>query len=199
MKDDEPDDDCNPLFGFKNDRKKGFIPTGHIVDLQEFYSQRDSRFMKYGRTTGLTVDGQFETTEFFLNRKGYKKNVCAGDLCHIPYLYYCSSCEPVTNENQVDMSRIRNPRCEKCKENIKSDVTAAFWAYNCMAIRRNKKPFCEEGDSGALVFDDQGRVWGMVFGVFSAEGINFDFGLATPLSVILQALGRISGKTLTLW
>ena len=198
-KNNEPDNDHNPLIGFQNDRENGFVPTGHIVDLQEFDCHHDLKFMKYGRTTGLTVDGEFETTDFFLNRKGYKKDVCAGDLCHIPYILYCSSCKPVTNENQVDLSVITNPSCAKCNEGIKSDTTAAFWARNCMAIRKSRKPFCEEGDSGALVFDNKGHVWGMIFGVFEATGTNFVYGLATPLSVILQALGRISEKTLTLW
>ena len=198
-KDDEPDNDCNPLFGFKNDKENGFVPTGQIVDLEEFDCHRELKFMKYGRTTGLTFDGEFETTDFFLSREGYKNNVCAGDLCHVPYILYCSSCEQVTSENQVDLSCITNPSCARCNEEIKSDITSAFWAKNCMAIRRRKELFCKTGDSGALVFDNEGRVWGMVFGVFNAEGTNFDYGLATPLSVILQALGRISGKTFTLW
>jgi hypothetical protein len=232
-KDDELDDDFCPLYGFKNDKEKGFEPTGHIVDLQKFngpYDRvelvkdtelgassnkkadevklekedkinyyRDLKLMKIGRTTGLTVDGEFESTHFFLNRNGYKKNTCAGNLCHIPRILYCNNCEPVNKKNQVDLSCIERPFCTECKTEIKSNACTGFWAYNCMAIRRPKKPFCEEGDSGALVFDSQGRVWGMIFGVFSAEGINFDFGLATPISVVLKALGRISGKTLTLW
>ena len=229
-KDDEPDDDLCPLYGFKNDKEKGFEPTGHIVELQKFNSPNDTvelvkyaeldagsnkkadkvklekedetcdlKLMKIGRTTGLTVDGEFESTHFFLNRHGYKKNTCAGNLCHIPRILYCNNCEPVNEKNQVDLSCIKRPFCTKCKTEIKSNVCKGFWAKNCMAIRRPKKPFCEEGDSGALVFDGQGRVWGMIFGVFSAEGINFDFGLATPLDVVLKALGRISGKTLTLW
>ena len=203
-KDDEPDNDCNPLFGFKNDKRNGFAPTGRIVDVQKMNDSHDNgvKFMKYGRTTGLTVDGEFETANFFLNRKGYQKDVCAGDLCHIPYLLYCSSCEPVTNENQVDLShfaRSKLSKCARCNEEIKSDITSAFWARNCLAIRKRKEPFCKTGDSGALVFDDEGHVWGMILGVFEATGTNFDYGLATPLSVILQALRDISGKNLSLW
>jgi hypothetical protein len=197
-KDFEPEDDRCPMYGFKNDKDKGFVPTGHIVDLQEFDSHHDVKFLKIGRTTGLTVGGEFESTDFFVNLKGYRKNVCAGDLTNIPYILYCNSCEPLNENNQVDLSCIESC-CTKCKAKIGSNVCTAFWAKNCMAIRRPKKPFCEEGDSGALVFDSKGRVWGMIFGVFSAEGINLDFGLATPLSVVLKALGRISGKTLTLW
>ena len=197
-KDDEPKNNFCPLLGFKNNKDEGFAPTGCIVDLQEFDCHHELRLMKIGRTTGLTVDGEFETTNFFLNSTGYKKSTCAGNLNTIPYILYCNSCKPLTNENQVQMSCVRRPCCAKCKKEIKNKVTA-FWAYNCMAIRKPKKPFCEKGDSGALVFDSQGRVWGMIFGVFSAEGINFDFGLATPFSVVLQALGKISGKKLSLW
>ena len=197
-KDDEPRNDFCPLYGFKNDKENGFSPTGKIVDLREFDLHHDSRLIKIGRTTGLTVDGEFETTKFFLNFNGYQRNTCAGNLSRIPYIFYCNSCEPLTKDNQVDLTCIRRPCCAKCKKQIENNITVR-WAYNCMAIRKPKKPFCEEGDSGALVFDRQGRVWGMVFGVFSAEGINFDFGLATPFGVTLQALGKISGKNLTLW
>ncbi len=195
-KDDEPESDFCPLFGFT--REGVFAPTGEIVDLQEFDHQDDLGFMKIGRTTGLTDGGEFETTDFFVNCNGYKNNTCAGNLSSIPYILYCNSCEPLTNENQVHLRCIRRPRCGKCKNKIESEITA-LWAYNCMAIRKPKKPFCEEGDSGALVFDRQGRAWGMLFGVFSAEGINVDFGLAAPLGVTLQALERISGKKLELW
>ena len=197
-KDDEPENDCCPAFGFKNNEKVGFAPNGDIVDLQEFNSQHDLGFMKIGRTTGLTGAGELETTNFFLNRYGYKKNTCAGDLSHVPCRLYCSSCVPPTNENIVDASCIINPQCAKCKIEIESKMTA-LWAYNCMAIRKPKKPFCDEGDSGALVFDRQGRAWGMVFGMFQAEGINIDICLAAPLGVTLQALETISGKKLTLW
>ncbi len=178
-----------------------FTPTGEIVDLQNFDSQHEGKalgLMKIGRTTGLTGDGEFDTTNFFVNRYGFKKDTCAGDLSHVPCILYCNVCKPPTDDNQVDLSGMIKSCCAICNETIESNITA-LWAYNCMAIRRPKKPFCEKGDSGSLVFDSQGRAWGMIFGIFTADGINVDFGLAAPFSVTLQALERISGKKLTLW
>lgn len=201
-KDDEPKNYYCPLFGLKKIEleKGGFAPTGCIVDLQEFDCEDidDLGFMKIGRTTGLTGGGKFETTQFFLNRYGYKGNTCAGNLSHAPYILYCNSCKPVTNENEVDLSCIRKPQCAICNNEIES-ISTAFWAYNCMAIRTPQHSFCKKGDSGALVFDKQGRAWGMIFGVFNAEGINVDLVLAAPLGAIFRALEKILGKKLNLW
>ena len=198
----EIEDDCCPLYGFKNEKKVGFVPTGQIVDLKEFRKTDANGLMKIGRSTGLTEDGQLEDTNIFVNRFAYGKDVCAGNLCHVPYKFYCKSCEVVTNENQVDLSCMGKTFCAKCDKTIECGTkdSSASWAFNCMVIKGRKKPFCEKGDSGALVFDKRGRAWGMVFGVFNADGINIDYGLASPLSVTLQVLERISKKKqLTLW
>ena len=100
----EIEDDPCPLYGFKNEKKIGFVPTGHIVDLKEFRKTDANGLMKIGRSTGLTEDGQLEDTNMFVNRFAYSKDVCAGNLCNVPYKFYCKSCEVVTNENQVDLS-----------------------------------------------------------------------------------------------
>ena len=197
-KDDEPENDSCPVYGFKNN-EHGFTPTGEIVDLKNFHSQHeDLGLMKIGRTTGLTGGGELETTNFFVHRYGYKKNTCAGNLSHVPCILYCSGCEPVTDENLVELSCMMKPFCAKCNKQIESNITA-LWASNCMAIRKPMESFCKKGDSGALVFDSQGRAWGMVFGMFIAEGININFGLAAPLGVILQALEKRLERRLNLW
>ena len=204
-KEDEPENDCCPVFGFKNNKEHGFTPTGDIVDLKNFDSQHGKALglMKIGRTTGLTCGGELETTKFFVKLNGNKKVTCAGNLSRVPYILYCTGCEPVTDENLVELSCMKKPFCAKCNKQIESNITA-LWASNCMAIRKPMESFCKKGDSGALVFDSQGRAWGMVFGMFIAEGINFNFGLAAPFGVTLQALERrlgrrISAKKLNLW
>lgn len=200
----DKDTDSNrcTVFGFKINKDVGFAPTGEIVDLREFEDeQHDLQFMKIGRTTGLTDGGQVEISYFHVNVTGYEASTCAGTLLNVPYMLYCGNCRSQNNENKVDLSYFRGTQlCAKCRGEIRNkENTSALWACNCLAIRKRKKPFCEKGDSGALVFDEKGRAWGMVFGVFEAESIDCVFGLASPLCVTLQALEERLGEKLTLW
>ena len=204
-KDRESDSNRCAVFGFKIKKDVGFAPTGEIVDLRKFDDEQDgSQFMKIGQKTGLTDGGKVETLNFHVNVSGYEASTCAGTLRTFPYLLYCENCKPQNNENKVDLSCFPGTQhCAECKREIRNKVnTSALWACNCLAIRKQKKPFCEKGDSGALVFDQKGRAWGMVFGVFEvfeAKSINCVLGLASPLGVTLQALKKRLGEKLTLW
>ena len=69
-----------------------------------------------------------------------------------------------------------------------------FWALNCFSLRRRRGSFSTFGDSGSLVFDKNGRAWGLVFGKLG------DFSLISPLCVIVDALKRKAGlEELKLW
>ena len=200
-KEEQPENSRCPLFGFKKNIDTRFIPTGKIVDVEKFDDEESEklRFIKCGRTTGHTDGGQLETSNFYANLFGHEQKTCAGDLSDVPFKFFCSSCTQATNVNMVDFSCLEEKQfCFHCGGEIENEANT-LWAYNCLAIRKRQKSFCEEGDSGALVFDDQGRAWGIIFGVFAAEGINFDFGLASPLSATLQALENRLGKKLKLW
>ena len=45
---------------------------------------------------------------------------------------------------------------------------AIFLSYeDCIIVSSDAdKPFCDEGDSGSLFFDNDGRAWGVYFGVY---------------------------------
>ena len=76
----------------------------------------------------------------------------------------------------------------------------AFLARNCFLIRKRMRPFCEGGDEGALVFGNDGRAWGLIVGTFILPSLDYEFCLASPLSVVLKALEKQSGiKGLKLW
>ncbi|XP_028414796.1 uncharacterized protein LOC114537883 [Dendronephthya gigantea] len=208
-KDEQPENIQCPLFGFEKNIHTGFNPTGEIVDVENFGDEdlNELRFVKSGRTTGYTDNGQLETLNFFANRltfDSFQQWPCSANLSDVPFKFYCSTCTPVPNLNIVDLSCLRERQfCFNCRNEIENEVHT-FWAYNCLAIRSRRKPFSEKGDSGALVFDNQGRAWGMIFGFFAAEGINVDLGLASPLSVTLKALENKlekgeGGKKLKLW
>ena len=198
--DEQPENSRCPLFGFKKHIGTQFTPTGEIVDVTNFSDQdlKDLRFIKTGRTTGYTDGGQLEASNFFANLFGHQRETCAGDLSHVPFKFFCSSCTQVTNANMVDISCLKEKQpCSLCGDKIENKANI-LWAYNCLAIRKCQESFCEEGDSGALVFDDQGRAWGIIFGVFTVEFMNANFGLVSPLSVTLQALETRLGQKLKL-
>ena len=182
-------------------------PSGTIVDLEKFSQELEKtpepRFWKIGRTTGLTTNGIPESN-LFQNDHAYKRKICAGDLSVVPTSVFCCDCEKMTDENQVDVSCIEWPvSCAICSKEIGKDLglscTSASWKYNCLAVKTPEEKFCEKGDSGALVFDNLGRAWGILFGQFSIPGKNVRIGLAEPLSVALHSLGRLSGKKFKLW
>ncbi len=92
---------------------------------------------------------------------------------------------------------------ESKKSDVKDDVKDgvwSYWAHNCFVIRKNKEPFIKSGDSGAILFDNKGLAWGLVFGTFTHPLKNTDYCLASPLCVALKALEQeFDIKGLKLW
>ena len=75
----------------------------------------------------------------------------------------------------------------------------SFWARNCFLVGKRRERFSDEGDSGALVFDNEGRAWGLAIGSFDNLTENLS-SIISPLCVALDALKRKSGKEeLKLW
>ena len=75
----------------------------------------------------------------------------------------------------------------------------SLWARNCFLVGKRRTPFSEEGDSGALVFDNEGRAWGLAIGNFDNLTSNLS-SIISPLFVALDALKQKSGKKeLKLW
>lgn len=198
----EDETNCCRLYGF-TEKDVGMVPTAEIVKLEEFDTELQDeklRLIKKGRSTGLTDGGQLESRRFFKNRDGFQANTCVGKLTHFPFQLYCKNCFPVANENMqvVDISLLNEPSCCKCKTKMTSDdEISELWACNCLTIRKPVEPFAKKGDSGSLIFDNKGRTWGIVFGIFVMQDNNIC--LAAPLSTSLRALEKKSGKKLELW
>jgi hypothetical protein len=199
------------LYGFK---KNGEDMNGETVDLESFMSQlhtNDSKlsFMEFGRTTRFTEEGLIDASveELYLNIISAPQDTpCAPGLSHVPFVY-CKDCKQSTKCTWNIAKSEYVKTCDKCGNSMKgscgnsmkgSDEVSSFWARNFFVIRKSRKPFSEPGDSGPLVFGNDGRAWGLVFGEFAQN--DFIFSLASPLSVTLEALEQKSGrKGLKVW
>ena len=93
--------------------------------------------------------------------------------------------------------RMRQKECATCNKKLEKREIHSFWKYNCFVLRQHPKPFSEHGDSGSLIFDNHGRAWGLLHGMFDCNNILLT--LASPLDVSLKALEERYGKTLKLW
>ena len=194
------------LFGFEEQGTsdkivdfKGFINGVRTGDTEKL------RFKKYGRTTGFTDGGFIDgvVRDLFVaifddQNTAPGDNPIASVLSHVPYPF-CKNCKfSDTNERVLNYDKKKCTSCNKTLE--ESDQFGQFWARNCFVIRKRRKAFCDQGDSGALVFDEDGKAWGLLHGVFDDDTRNFFFGLASPLSFTLKALEQKSGKRgLKLW
>ena len=187
-----------PLYGFK--KIKDIIPNGETVDLETFFKEihpnsepeEKLSFLKIGRGTGLSYDGRIDTLDNWVER------VFVNGLSNAPFRY-CEKCKPSDiSETKLISHKYDGPqRCVKCNVKLEKCEVYTFWKHNCFVIRKRGKPFCEEGDSGSIIFDNRGRAWGLVHGVFHCN--DMILCLASPLSEALKALGEKCEKKLKLW
>jgi hypothetical protein len=198
-----------PLYGFKD--IKDIIPSGETIDLENGVKEireQDSHepekqltFMKIGRETGLTDEGRIDSSveKLFVKRvEAPEGNTWCSPLSHVECRYK-KECIPSDIRNKV-IPHEPEPdgvqACTECGAKLNSCEFFSFWQHNCFVIRKRLKPFCEKGDSGSVIFDDRGRAWCLVHGVFHHDTA---LCLASPLSVALEALGQKCRKNLKLW
>ena len=195
-------------YGFEQTENATKPPNGKIVSYKDFVDRLRTKgselsFNKSGRTTGFTKDGRACQKDVFV--KMYTEMTAPGDKtiafgCS-PVLYsLCQDCKlPGASLEQVRHNQ--NMKCASCSKNLNAEEQVqSYWARNCFVIRNYRRAFCESGDSGALVFDEDGNAWGLVHGVFDDETREKVFCLASPLCVTLKALEEESGKKeLKLW
>ena len=194
------------LYGFE-ERENTAMPIGKSVEWEDFVELRkkdtELSFNKSGRTTGFTDKGviKYLDTNLFVNIPGAPEDtpLINPKFSHVPYRF-CVDCRlSDANLEQID-DYTKTHVCAKCKKQLtKDDQVSTFWACNCFVIRKSKKPFCDRGDSGSLVFDNGGNAWGLLHGTFECQSINEVLGLASPLCVTLEVLGEKLGKKLKLW
>ena len=96
---------------------------------------------------------------------------------------------------------IRGLRVKRRDENQQKDVFLS--SSNCIIVSASSdedKPFFEEGDSGSLFFDNDGRAWGLYFGVYNDLFEGKKYHLASLLRKCLQTLENETEKNnLRLW
>jgi hypothetical protein len=65
-------------------------------------------------------------------------------------------------------------------------------------VKRKREDFSADGDSGAVIFDEKKRAWGIIVGVFLVG--DSSFSVVCSLDIALQALREKTGKpSLRLW
>ena len=159
------------------------------------------RFIKIGKSTGLTDEGCFNIPKERIHLNFIHSKDIPG-LIDARYVF-CGECIQLEHPNhrptrEADECNIE--KCQRCKKQLPNPgQIRSFWAKNCYLVGKRRKPFSEEGDSGALVFDKKGRAWGLTIGYFDDLSQNTST-LISPLCAALDALTQKSRKKeLKLW
>ena len=184
------------LYGFRDEHN--FSTKGKILpvmDIAKILNSSDPKFVKFGRTTGFTDRGFIDNSvpKLFVNYNLDKPPNPKSFFVHAQYLF-CEDCLVKLDANKGESPKKTRDVCMKCKElkvedkdDGKYDVWS-YWVHNCFAIRKNKELFSKKGDSGAILFDNNGVAWGLVWATFTHPNKNSDYCLASPLDVALKAL-----------
>ena len=173
--------------------------TREIVPMLKLEEETETRveFRKSGRTTQHT-EGQLYTHHFNTCRAGFKKETCFGIFTNTHFKTYCQKCCPPVDVEILEVNTVakKEIKCAKCNKRIEMLEKGELWGRNCFTIQARGK-FSDEGDSGALVYDQHGRAWGIIVGGFDVG--NSVVSVAISLEVAIEALERKSGKKLQLW
>ena len=94
---------------------------------------------------------------------------------------------------------IRDLRIKRRDQNQQKDILLS--SSNCIIVSSDAdEPFCDEGDSGSLFFDNDGRAWGVYCGVYNDLSKGKTYHLASFLRKCLQILEKETKKNnLHLW
>lgn len=169
----------------------GYFPNGNCTTMDDIKNARE--LCKSGRTTGFT------TSKDVLRKKDeapvylrHSRNFTVRDgVLH-----------DSLKLDRVKGSRVNEPEepfSQPREESERDELYApdGEWLYNCLCIPRERYPFADDGDSGAVIFEkcDGTSVeakclsgFGVLFGVF--ETGYKSFALASPLEVVLEKLSQ---------
>jgi len=85
-------------------------------------------------------------------------------------------------------------KCINCSESVGpcKQCTPEKWLKRCLCIR-GKEPFCDNGDSGAVIFEKRGNElespgFAIIFAELETQ--YFKFAIASPLEIALEALSQ---------
>ena len=196
--------DHGTIFGFK--LQEEYKIKGTIINWQEVTDEEKERvkFWKSGRGSEHTDGGKLYRSEFFIKQDGYNEVKCFGEFTHCKFKPYCKSCakkretekSALTDQSLLDTLG-ENPTCSECKENLALEKRKPLWARNCFTVFRKPLPFSLGGDCGSVIFDEDGRAWGMIIGLF--ESGHYFYTIAIPLDNAIEALNKKLGKQFTFW
>ena len=192
--------DHGTIFGFELQAHKK--NCGTIINWQEVTDDEKERvtFWKSGRETEHTDGGKLYRSEFFVKHEGFNEVECFGEFTHCKFKLYCKSCAKKTEKKSslTDQSLLgKHPICSECNENLTLDRRKPHWARNCFTVLRNELPFSLDGDSGSVIFDEDGRAWGMIIGLFNSG--HYFYTIAIPLDNAIKVLNEQLEKQFTLW
>ena len=184
------------VYGYDDEDTKPI--SGEIVHWDRCETEAETaRFWKCGRTTGHTKGAQLQCRHFFLNREGFKKFACFGVFTHRNFETFCENCANEVKCDLVETSLLEERSCGKCERKIsKEDKKRELWAYNCFTVLKKQTPFSDRGDSGSVIFDEEGRAWGIIIGSF--ETGHYFYTVAISLDIAIQALNQLSNRSLNL-
>ena len=207
--------ESDPVYGydtrFSYEKQKKIYEKGEIVPVSKIVKGPET-FWKAGRTTCITEGGKFHSEHFFVRVKSRQKDSpdstrtessqsessqdFFGEFTHAKFQTYCKTCRPKTS-GLLETSLLKEVKCYKCGETLPANSESReFWAYNCFLVYLSRdKPFSTGGDSGAVIFDEDGRAWGIIVGNFVRDRT---YTVAISLDIALEALKDISGKELKL-
>jgi hypothetical protein len=177
--------------------------TGEVVSWKEIRQEPEgTKFWKSGANTRLTEGGEFRAPAF-----NFKDPKLAN---------FCEGC--AKNMRCVSSERKDPPEtcvCKTClREITQNDTKYEIFATNCFLVKSKSKSesesewrrkwksenyFSGDGDSGAVIFDEKNRAWGIVVGIFFTTGGSC-FTVVCSLDVALEALRKETKKpNLRLW
>jgi hypothetical protein len=165
---------------------KGII-TGEVMPWEEIRKEPEgTKFWKSGAKTGLTEEGKFIVPDFKFKDTKFSSTFCGGCAENMR----CVSFEFRIQETCV---------CKKCQREIaQTETKQEIFARDCFLVKRKREDFSADGDSGAVIFDEKNRAWGIIVGVFLVG--DSSFSVVCSLDIALQALREKTGKpSLRLW
>ena len=102
--------------------------------------------------------------------------------------------------DSFEFHRQETCKCKKCQREItQTETKHEIFATNCFLVKsKSRKDFSADGDSGAVIFDEKNRAWGIIVGVFLVG--DSSFSVVCSLDIALEALRKETGKpNLRLW
>lgn len=166
--------------------------NGECCPVKDTMSAED--LCKSGRTTGYTensgVVGPSVDAPGFLAPPMIEAQPDATFNVRLPHAFCPECAEGQTSQSEMEPIHGMTCYCKTRKKMFSNAVGERVWRKNCLCIDARKQ-FVDEGDSGAVIFEERGEGTGLRgFGIIFAmhENTHKIYAIASPLEVVLDAL-----------